>query len=164
MLGFIDGIKMNRCRVAIVVLGAVLAVPLSSVALPKDNVFVDREARIETRIHNATKEKDIILLNCLVDRLIELKNLHRIGIDSLALAAAAAKQENLDLEEHYSTKMKIVEAESLRVFTEASLCVGTPSDKTVVRMVVISTAPAVPEQASPPAPGNTRPPDASPFD
>tara|TARA_R110000824_G_scaffold85086_2_gene211732 strand:+ start:73 stop:534 length:462 start_codon:yes stop_codon:yes gene_type:complete len=153
---------MSRYKTTAIVLGVTLVMGVASIAHPRD--FEKREERLETMISRATKEKDIILLNCLRANMADLKKLHPIGTDSLDGAVKARSQENADLEEHYLTKVKIVEEESLRLFTEAILCVGTIPDKTVVRVVVSEPEKLAIEDTEPPHPIETRPPDASPFD
>jgi len=155
---------MSRYKTTATVLGVILVMGFTSIAHPSARDFEKREARLETMVSRATKEKDIILLNCLRANMADLKKLHHIGSDSLDGAVKARLQENTDLEEHYLTKVKIVEEESLRLFTEALQCVGSIPDKTVVRVVVIEPAKLEGETTEPPHTIETRPPDASPFD
>jgi len=164
MPGSKNGIKMSRYKIMSMALGLLIATALPSFAAPSDSVFVARESRLETMILRATKEKDIILLNCLHSELVELKRFHRIGTDSDTAAAKARAQENSDLEEHYFAKVKIVEEQSLKIFAQALLCVGMMSDKTIVRVIVTRPEVDIPENPSPPDYAGPRPPDASPFD
>lgn len=156
--------KMNRYKMAAIAVGVILTAANPISAAPAANNYLHREARLGTMITRATKEKDIILLNCLRSALFRLKDLHQIGSESLSFAIKAQEQENNDLEEHYLTKVKIVEAESLKIFAESYLCVGSILDKTVVRVVVSGPASTTPEDLSTVAGDTTRPPDASPLD
>lgn len=164
MRGFENGIKMNLYRIAAATLGIVLAWAPPSEAAPEGSLFIERESRVENRIRRATKEKDIILLNCLQPRLTELKNLHRIGMDSISLAQEARSQENADLEEHHLTKVKIVEEESEKLVATTLLCVAARSDQTVVWVIVSEPNMGGPEVSAEAPPASTRPPDASPID
>ena len=148
----------------------ILVLTISSPALADDDAppsaleFAQREARIENRILHATKEKDIILLNCLRTSMADLKTLHKIGIVSLAAAAKAHSQENGDLEEHHLSKVKIVEKESLKILAASLYCVGTSPGNTVVRVLLLEPEFATSEEPGPFQSPETSPPDASPLD
>jgi hypothetical protein len=156
--------KMKLTITLMLVLTAPLAVQASNRTVQSSTEFARREARIENRFSRATKEKDIILLNCLGASLADIRNIHEIGVASLSGAVKAHEQENGDLEEHYLSKVKIVEKESIRILAESLLCVGSAADKAAVRVVLSEPEFGDPEDPGPLRSPETTPPAASPLD
>ena len=80
--------------------------------------------RILRLIEEAQKKKDVVLLNCLNDKLGALRGLLKVAGDSKLNLAEAAARENLDLQEHNFRKLFIAKQQALTVTSEADACVG----------------------------------------
>lgn len=118
-------------------------------------------------IEEASKKKDIILLNCLNDKLLALRGLSKVAVDARDGLAEAIARENADLEEHNFRKLFIARDQGQVVASEAEACVGQVGTsfpgQTQVVMKYDGTAEADGDFGAAPG-GNTRPPDASPID
>ncbi len=118
-------------------------------------------------IEEASKKKDIILLNCLNDKLLSLRGLSKVAVDARDGLAEAIARENADLEEHNFRKLFIARDQGQVVASEAEACVGQVGTsfpgQTQVVMKYDGTAEADGDFGAAPG-GNTRPPDASPID
>ena len=118
-------------------------------------------------IEEAQKNKDVILLNCLNERLGLLKGLHKVGVDAKDGLAEAIARENVDLEEHNFRKAYIARDQGMAVAAEAEACIGQVGTSFPGRTVVVPKYDGPGEADSDfgaAAGGNTRPPDASPLD
>lgn len=142
---------------------------------PQKSAFSDKAVdeldvlmkRVLKMIEEAGKKKDIILLNCLNDKLLSLRGLHKVAVDAQIGLAEAIARENVDLEEHNFRKTFISLDQGRIVAAEANACVGQvgtsfPGQTQVVMRYEGTTDPDEDFGAAPG--GNTRPPDASPFD
>ncbi len=124
-------------------------------------------SRILRLIEDAQKKKDVVLLNCLNDKLGALRGLLKVAGDSRLNLAEAAARENLDLQEHNFRKLFIAKQQALTVTSEADACVGQVGIVTAGQTRVVVTV----EGGDPGAEGgygsspggSSRPPDASPF-
>ena len=122
--------------------------------------------RVLKLIESAGQKKDVILLNCLNDKLQALKVLQKVAVDAQLGLAEAVARENVDLEEHNFQKIFIAGDQGGVVAAEADACVGQvgtsfPGKINVVLRYDGETEPDLDFGAAPG--GNTRPPDASPF-
>ena len=123
--------------------------------------------RVFRLIEEAQKKKDVVLLNCLNDKLGALRGLLKVAGDSRLNLAEAAARENLDLQEHNFRKLYIAKQQALTVTSEADACVGQVGIVTAGQTrVVVSVDGGDPGSeggyGSSPS-GSSRPPDASPF-
>jgi hypothetical protein len=118
-------------------------------------------------IEDAQKNKDVILLNCLNERLGLLKGLHKVAVDAKDGLAEAIARENVDLEEHNFRKAYIARDQGVTVAAEAEACIGQVGTSFPGKTRVIPKYDGPGEADSDfgaAAGGNTRPPDASPLD
>ncbi|MEE2829543.1 MAG: hypothetical protein VX498_10160 [Myxococcota bacterium] len=134
-----------------------------------EKAVADLDLRIKRTlkmIEEARKNKDIILLNCLNDKLLLLRGLHKVAINAKMGLAEAVARENVDLEEHNFRKIFIAGDQGGIVAAEAEACVGQVGTsfpgQTQVVMRYEGTTEADQDFGAAPG-GNTRPPDASPF-
>jgi len=126
-----------------------------------------RVKRTLKMIEEASKNKDIILLNCLNDKLLSLRGLQKVAVDARDGLAEAIARENVDLEEHNFRKLYIARDQGQVVAAEAEACVGQVGTsfpgQTQVVMKYDGETEADEDFGAAPG-GNTRPPDASPID
>ncbi len=142
---------------------------------PQKNTLAEKTAaeldgrvkRVVKMIEDASKKKDIILLNCLNDKLLSLRGLHKVAVDAQHGLGEAIARENVDLEEHNFRKVFIARDQGKIVAAEADACVGQVGTsfpgQTQVVMKYDGTTEADDDFGAAPG-GNTRPPDASPID
>ena len=142
---------------------------------PQKNTLAEKTAaeldgrvkRVLKMIEDASKKKDVILLNCLNDKLLSLRGLHKVSVDAEHGLAEAIARENVDLEEHNFRKVFIARDQGQIVAAEADACVGQVGTsfpgQTQVVMKYDGTSEADDDFGAAPG-GNTRPPDASPID
>ena len=123
--------------------------------------------RILRLIEEAQKKKDVVLLNCLNDKLGALRGLLKVAGDSRLNLAEAAARENLDLQEHNFRKLFIAKKQALTVTSEADACVGqvgiVTAGQTRVVVSVEGGAPGADSGYGASSGGSSRPPDSSPF-
>ncbi len=123
--------------------------------------------RILRLIEEAQKKKDVVLLNCLNDKLGALRGLLKVAGDSKLNLAEAAARENLDLQEHNFRKLFIAQQQATTVTAEADACVGQVGIVTAGQTRVVVTVEGGTEGGESGGPastgGSSRPPDASPF-
>jgi prephenate dehydratase len=123
--------------------------------------------RILRLIEEAQKKKDVVLLNCLNDKLGALRGLLKVAGDSKLNLAEAAARENLDLQEHNFRKLFIAKQQALTVTSEADACVGqvgiVTAGQTRVVVSVEGGDPGADSGYGASTGGSSRPPDTSPF-
>jgi len=145
-----------------------LSGPQKNTLAEKTSAELDgRVKRVVKMIEDASKKKDIILLNCLNDKLLALRGLHKVSVDAQHGLGEAIARENVDLEEHNFRKVFIARDQGKIVAAEADACVGQVGTsfpgQTQVVMKYDGTTEADDDFGAAPG-GNTRPPDASPID
>lgn len=123
--------------------------------------------RVLRLIEEAQKKKDVVLLNCLNDKLGALRGLLKVAGDSRLNLAEAVARENLDLQEHNFRKLFIAKQQALTVTSEADACVGqvgiVTAGQTRVVVSVEGGDPGADSGYGASTGGSSRPPDASPF-
>ncbi len=123
--------------------------------------------RILRLIEEAQKKKDVVLLNCLNDKLGALRGLLKVAGDSKLNLAEAAARENLDLQEHNFRKLFIAKQQAMTVVAEANACVGQVGIVTAGQTRIVVTVDGGTEggesAGATSTGGSSRPPDASPF-
>lgn len=122
------------------------------------------KARVLAMIEDAQKANDIILLNCLNEKLGLLKGLHKVAVDAKDGLAESVARENADLQEHNFRKSFIAREQGQAIAAEADACLGQvgTSFPGQTRVVVRYEGGEVadPDFGAAEA-GNSRPPDAS---
>ncbi len=137
--------------------------------------FADRAAdeinsgltKVLRLIEDAQRKKDIVLLNCLNDKLGALRGLLKVAEDSKLNLAEAVVRENQDLQEHNFRKLNIASQQAKTVFSEAEACIGQVGFVTTGQTRVVLTVEGGDTSGDTDfgavAGGSTRPPDASAY-
>ena len=132
-------------------------------------------------IEEAQKAKNVMLLNCLNEKLAALRGLLKVGEDAEFDLSEAIARENADLQQHNFRKVFIARNQGLTVAAEADACVGASAGamgggtKVVVTIAAESGEGGLSDAGGPPGPngeppssgadaGSAVPPDTSPGD
>lgn len=119
------------------------------------------------KLEEARNSKDVVKLNCVNEKLTQIKGLLRISeISDVALQEAVAKKDT-SAGEHEFTKVNIAETKVLQLRSQAEECIGQLAFRTDENLLVDVEEPAdLPKSdpTSPPLPPDVeaRPPPASP--
>lgn len=120
------------------------------------------------KLEEARNTKDVVKLNCVNEKLTQIKGLLRISEQSdVQLQEAVAKKEAA-IAEHEYMKTTIARNKVVQLRAEAEECIGQLAFRTDENMQIdIETPdylpPGDPAQVTPPTPINSRPPPASPV-
>ncbi len=118
-------------------------------------------------IEAASATNDVILLNCLNEKLGLLKGLHKVAQDAKIDLAEAVARENADLQEHNFRKAFIARDQGQAIAAEAEACIGQvgTSFPGQTRMVVrYEGSEGADDDFGAAEGGETRPPDSSPVE
>jgi hypothetical protein len=122
--------------------------------------------RILGLVTEAQQRKDVVLLNCLNDKLIALRGLLKVAEDGKLNLQEAIARENLDLQEHNYRKVAIADDQARLIMAEADACVGdlgySQSGETIVSVTVEGQNQSGDEDFGTPSDSSTRPADSSP--
>ena len=122
--------------------------------------------RILGLIEEAQRRKDVLLLNCLNDKLIALRGLLKVADDSRLNLQEAIARENFDQQEHNYRKVAIADDQSKMIIAEAEACVGdlgySQAGGTIVSVTVEGEIQTADEEFGSPSSSATRPEDSSP--
>ncbi len=119
------------------------------------------------KLEEARNTKDVVKLNCVNEKLTQVKGLLRISEQSdVALQEAVAKKDAPSADHEY-TKVTIAQSKVEQLRTEAEQCIGQLAFRTdenlSVEVVVPSDLPGGdPTNTPPPTPATVCPPPASP--
>lgn len=119
-----------------------------------------------TKLEEARNSKDVVKLNCVNEKLTQIKGLLRISEQSdVQLQEAVARKETATAEHEY-TKVTIARSKVAQLRAEAEECIGQLAFRTdenlSVEVDVPDLLPGDPTQMNPPITIDTRPPPASP--
>jgi len=141
-----------------------------------DKVRVSSEALVKmrtalkdvlTKLEEARNSKDVVKLNCVNEKLTQMKGLLRISEQSdVQLQESVAKRETATSEHEY-TKVSIARGKVEQLRAEAEECIGQLAFRTDENLSIEVEVPAYlpsgdPTQMLPPIPIDSRPPPASP--
>jgi len=122
--------------------------------------------RILDLITEAQQRKDVLLLNCLNDKLIALRGLLKVAEDSKLNLAESIARENQDMQEHNFRKVAIADDQARLLIAEAEACVGdlgySQSGETIVSVTVDGQNTEGDDEFGSPSDSATRPADSSP--
>lgn len=117
-------------------------------------------------VEEAQKAKDVVLLNCLNEKLAGLKALLKVVEDSDLAMREALARENNDLADHEFQKVVMARGQAAQLMAEADACIPEAGASYAGRGRWSITSPDVEEDESQyesdPS-GYTRPPEASPY-
>lgn len=119
-----------------------------------------------SKLEEARASKDVVKLNCVNERLTNIKGLLRISEQAdIGLQEAVAKKEAQSADHEY-TKVTIARQKIEQLKAEAEQCVGMLAFETGPTEVTVEVPADLPQtdptQSPPPGPVVTRPPPASP--
>jgi len=117
-------------------------------------------------VEEAQKAKDVVLLNCLNEKLAGLKALLKVVEDADLATREALARENNDLADHEFRKIVMARQQAAQLMAEADACIPEAGASYAGRGRWSITAPDVEEddsQYESDPTGYTRPPEASPF-
>ena len=140
--------------------------------LSRSNAAVSRMRSVLTevvgRLEEARATKDVVKLNCVNEKLTQVKGLLRISEQSdVALQEAIAKKDTTSAEHEYS-KVSIARSKVDQLRGEAEQCIGQLAFRTDENLTVEVEVPSGlptedPTNPPPPQPPTSRPPPASPI-
>jgi hypothetical protein len=119
------------------------------------------------KLEEARSSKDVVKLNCVNEKLTQMKGLLRISEQSdVQLQESVAKRETAT-SEHEFTKVSIARSKVDQLRAEAEECIGQLAFRTDENLSIEVEVPDYlpagdPTQMQPPIPIDTRPPPASP--
>jgi hypothetical protein len=124
--------------------------------------------RIQTLQDQAKREKDIIRLNCVTDKLVQARVNVNIAEQSMAALQDAAARNDPGAETHEFTRLTIVNQKVAVLGAESENCIGEDLSFVGATRVDVEIDPNIP-QYDPTQPGTPfidveRPPEASPVD
>ncbi|HVV51792.1 MAG TPA: hypothetical protein VHO06_19140 [Polyangia bacterium] len=124
--------------------------------------------RIQTLQDQAKREKDIIRLNCVTDKLVQARVNVNIAEQSMATLQESIARNDEGEETHDFTRLTIVNQKVTVLGAEAENCIGEDLSFVGATRVDVEVDPNIP-QYDPTQPGSpfidiTRPPEASPVD
>jgi hypothetical protein len=123
--------------------------------------------RIQTLQDQAKREKDIIRLNCVTDKLVQARVNVNIAEQSMATMQESIARSDEGEETHEFTRLTIVNQKVTVLGAEAENCIGEDLSFVGATRVDVEVDPNIP-QYDPTQPGSpfidiTRPPEASPI-
>jgi hypothetical protein len=123
--------------------------------------------RIQVLVEEARKQKDIIRINCLTDKLVQVKANQNISDRSAQAMADSSARNDRDAAFHEYTRITIVNQNLQVLGGEAEACVGEDLSYVGATRVDVDTE-GVPtgdptQPVGPGGPDIARPPSASPF-
>ena len=124
--------------------------------------------RIQTLQDQAKREKDIIRLNCVTDKLVQARVNVNIAEQSMATMQESVARNNEGEQTHEFTRLTIVNQKVTVLGAEAENCIGEDLSFVGATRIEVEVDPNIP-QYDPTQPGSpfidiTRPPSASPID
>jgi hypothetical protein len=125
--------------------------------------------QIQGQAEQAKRDKDVIRLNCLLDKLTQVKVNGTMLDQSLQELQQAVVRHDEGTALHEYTRVTIINQKAQVLRTEADACVGSETNYVGPTKVYVETPPGIsdnPDQPAPVAPidpGTTRPPVASPY-
>jgi hypothetical protein len=143
--------------------------PQETVAQSKD-YFVkmrDTEKRILSLQSRAAKDRDMVKLNCVGDKLIQVRGHLTVTDQSLQNMNTAVSRGDDGARQHEFTRVTILYQKVVTLGTEAEQCIGEDVSYVGATTVDVEIDPSVPPgdptQPDLPLPNVQRPPEASPF-
>ena len=129
--------------------------------------MLDTQRRVLQLQAKARKNKDMVKLNCVNDKLTQLKGHMAVTDQSLSsLTLAVAKADDV-ARQHEFTRITILYQKVLTLGTEAEQCIGEDVSYVGPTQVDVEIDPSIPPgdptQPDLPVPVVVRPPEASPF-
>ncbi len=129
--------------------------------------MTETESRVNVLMDQARKKRDIVKLNCVSDKLQQLKGLQSVTDISMKDLNTAISRADDAARQHEYTRITILYQKVLVLGTESENCIGEDVSYVGATVVDVEIDPSVPTTdptAIPtPVPDVTRPQEASPF-
>jgi hypothetical protein len=125
--------------------------------------------QIQGQAEQAKSDKDVIRLNCLLDKLTQVKVNGTMMDQALQRLQEAVSRRDEGAQLHVYTRITIINQKAQVLRTEADACVGSETNYVGPTKVYVEAPPGIsdnPDQPAPPTPtdpGVSRPPVASPY-
>jgi len=125
--------------------------------------------QIQGQVQQARSDKDVIRLNCLLDKLTQVNVNGNIMDQTLQALQETISRQDSTAQLHEYARVTIINQKAQVLRTEADACVGAETNYVGPTKVVVEKPPGLqedPDQPPPPAPPFSaidRPPAASPF-
>ncbi len=122
---------------------------------------------VERILEEARRDKDVLKLTCVNEKLSQLRGLHRVSQQAQGLLQEAVTRRDRDDAEHQSLKITIARERVEQLRVEAEQCIGQLAfvidEKTMVEVLQpTGLPPGDPTDVIAPGPAVVRPPPASP--
>jgi hypothetical protein len=125
------------------------------------------EARVTKLQDDARKKKDVIKLNCVSDKLTQIKGHVIVANQTNSSLTVALSRNNAPAGQHEFTRMTIIFQKVTVLGTEAENCIGEDASYVGDTRVDVEIDPNIPDsdptEPQLPLPDVSRPPEASPF-
>ncbi len=127
----------------------------------------ETQRRVTMLQAKAKKDRDMVKLNCVNDKLIRLKGHQTVAEQSMAAASVAAARSDEGARQHEISRLVILYQKVTVLGTEAENCIGEDVSYVGATKVDIDIDPSIPDddptQPALPLPDPTRPAEATPF-
>jgi hypothetical protein len=125
------------------------------------------ESRAAKLQDDARKKRDVIKLNCVTDKLTQIKGHIAVANDTMTNLTAAVARSDAGEQQHNFTRMTLIFQKVSVLGTEAENCIGEDASYVGDTTVNVDIDPNIPTEdpTEPqlPLPDVSRPPEASPF-
>jgi hypothetical protein len=127
----------------------------------------DTQRRVTQLQAKAKKDKDMVKLNCVNDKLVQLNGHMTVSDQSMSTLAIDIAKRDDTARQHEFTRLTILYQKVVTLGTEAEQCIGEDVSYVGATRVDVEIDPSIPPedptQPELPVPVVTRPPEASPF-
>jgi hypothetical protein len=143
--------------------------PQETLAQSKDyyKKMLDTQKRIQQLQAKAKKDKDVVKLNCVNDKLTQVRGHMTVTDQSMASLNADIARGDDASRQHQFTRITILYQKVVTLGTEAEQCIGEDVSYVGATRVDVEIDPSIPPedptQPDLPVPDVQRPPEASPF-
>jgi hypothetical protein len=148
---------------------SIVLTPQETVAQSKDyyKKMQETQRRIQQLESKAKKDKDMVKLNCVADKLTQVKGHMTVADQSMSSLAATIARSDDAARQHEFTRITILYQKIVTLGTEAEQCIGEDVSYVGATSVDVEIDPSIPptDPTEPPlpVPDVNRPPEASPF-
>jgi hypothetical protein len=129
--------------------------------------MLETQKRIQQLQSKAKKDKDVVKLNCVNDKLTQVRGHMTVTDQSMASLTADIARSDDAARQHQFTRLTILYQKVVTLGTEAEQCIGEDVSYVGATRVDVEVDPSIPvtdpTQPDLPLPDVTRPPEASPF-
>jgi hypothetical protein len=127
----------------------------------------DTQRRVQMLQSKAKKDKDMVKLNCVNDKLMQLKGHMTVTDQSMSSLSLDVAKGDDTARQHQFTRITILYQKVVTLGTEAEQCIGEDVSYVGATRVDVEIDPSIPPEDPTmpglPVPVVTRPPEASPF-